>query len=415
MYSLPANKLRFTIHLLITFFFASLLAIKRGYNISPAILVLISLGYIIYHFYKKKTWDLLREDKWLIGSYVFYFLSYLMSVLIHDGEFRELDKPSHLLLFIPVLLLLIRHQITSHVLFWGILFSSAIAGIVAIYDRFVLDAPAAFSPRIFHIQGGDIAMSLGMFSAVIGIYFLCKRQLFCSFLCLIATALGMLGSFLSTARGGWIGIPVIVCVILFIYRQYVPKRFFVFFSLGFFGAIFALSLIPDTKILMRVQQANNEIRHYFQHDNGSTSVGARFDMWKSAVLMAKEKPLLGWGHQGAVEQRKLHGEQKIISSYAAGFGHAHNQYLDDLSKRGLVGLVALLGIFLIPLQFFVRQLHQSSLVHRTLATLGIVHVLSVMFYCLSQGFFSHNSGNVFYFFVVIVLYGALRAQKTQTV
>ena len=43
--------------------------------------------------------------------------------------------------------------------------------------------------------------------------------------------------------------------------------------------------------------------------------------------------------------------------------------------------------------------------------LGVVHILSVMFYGLSQGFFSHNSGNIFYFFLVIVFYAFTKQQR----
>jgi O-antigen ligase len=42
----------------------------------------------------------------------------------------------------------------------------------------------------------------------------------------------------------------------------------------------------------------------------------------------------------------------LRDNYKAGkniYGHAHNEYLHALATKGLVGLFALLGIFLVPL------------------------------------------------------------------
>jgi len=134
-------------------------------------------------------------------------------------------------------------------------------------------------------------------------------------------------------------------------------------------------------------------------------------MWKSALLMAQEKPWLGWGVQGVSEKRKQQFEQGLISQFASGFNHAHNQYLDDLSKRGIVGLLALIGVFFVPFYLFWRNLKSPHAEIKLAGLLGVVHILSVMFYGMSQGFFSHNSGNIFYFFLVIVFYAFTKQQR----
>ena len=146
-------------------------------------------------------------------------------------------------------------------------------------------------------------------------------------------------------------------------------------------------------------------------NNGNTSLGARFEMWKSALEMAKEKPLFGWGIQGATEKRKLDTKEKIVTGDIGQFTHAHNQYLDDLSKRGIVGLLALLAVLLIPLLAFMKGLKTTNDEIKLIATLGIAHILSVMIYGLSQGFLTHNSGTIFYFFLTIVFYAAIRTQQ----
>ena len=395
----------------IGFFFLSLLSIKNGYNIAPALLIVLGLGYSIYGVIKKWQWSLSKEDKMLICSYLFYFATFVLSFIVHQGKIRELDNPSRVLLFIPVLLLLLHIPPRLNTVLYAIPLGAMIAGITAIYDKLVLHSKMAFSVRIMHIQGGDIAMSLGMFSVAIGFYFFQTTQLKQTALCTFAGLCGILGSILSTARGGWIGVPFILTLILWVYRQHLSKRFF----LGLFSILiiagFGINQLPNNRIAERVAAAEYDISAYLQRNDGSTSVGARFDMWKSALLMAQEKPWLGWGVQGVSEKRKQQFEQGLISQFASGFNHAHNQYFDDLSKRGIVGLLALIGVFFVPFYLFWRNLKSPHAEMKLAGLLGVVHILSVMFYGMSQGFFSHNSGNIFYFFLVIVFYAFTKQQR----
>ena len=411
MLDLKNNKLALFINICVGFFFLSTLTFRGGYNVAPIALMLLGLGYSVYCLFKKMPFALTKEAKWLIWTSLFYFSVFVLSWLIHDGKARELDNPSRVLLFIPVLLLLLHIPPRLNMVLYAIPLGSMIAGITAIYDKLVLHSEMAFSSRIMHIQGGDISMSLGMFSFAIGFYFFQKTQLKLTALCIFAALCGVLGSILSTARGGWVGVPFILIFMLWTYRQYLSKRFF----LGLFSILviagFGVSQLPNNRIAERIAAAEHDISAYLQKNDGSTSVGARFDMWKSALLMAQEKPWLGWGVQGVSEKRKQQFEQGLISEYASIFNHAHNQYFDDLSKRGIVGLLALIGVFLVPFCVFWRDLKSANAELKLAGLLGVVHILSVMFYGLSQGFFSHNSGNIFYFFLVIVFYAFTKQQR----
>ena len=411
MFDLKHDKLALFINVCVGFFFLSALTFQGGYNVAPMALMLLGLGYSVYCLFKKMPFALTKEAKWLIWTLLFYFSVFVLSWLIHDGKIRELDNPSRVLLFIPVLLLLLHIPPRLNMVLYAIPLGSMIAGITAIYDKLVLHSEMAFSSRIMHIQGGDISMSLGMFSFAIGFYFFQKTQLKLTALCIFAALCGVLGSILSTARGGWVGVPFILIFMLWTYRQYLSKGFF----LGLFSILviagFGVSQLPNNRIAERIAAAEHDISAYLQKNDGSTSVGARFDMWKSALLMAQEKPLLGWGVQGVSEKRKQQFEQGLISEYASIFNHAHNQYFDDLSKRGIVGLLALIGVFLVPFCVFWRDLKSANAELKLAGLLGVVHILSVMFYGLSQGFFSHNSGNIFYFFLVIVFYAFTKQQR----
>ena len=400
-----------TVNFTIGFFFLSLLNIKNGYNIAPALLAVLGLGYCIYGVIKKWQWSLSKEDKMLIYSYLFYFVTFIISFVVHQGKIRELDNPSRVLLFIPMFLLLLHIPPRLNTVLYAIPLGAIVAGITAIYDKLVLHSEMAFSSRIMNIQGGDISMSLGMFSFAIGFYFFQKTQLKLTALCILAALFGILGSILSTARGGWPALPILLIALLWIYRRNLSKTFFITLIGLFALAIIGITQMPNNQISERFAAAQDDIQQYLEQGNGSTSVGARFDMWQSVFIMVQEKPILGWGTQGAPQKRHQLAEQGVISQYAGQFTHAHNQYLDDLSKRGIVGLVAFLAIFVIPLRHFIPSLKSDSAETKLIATLGTLHVLAVMIYCLSQSFFTHNSGNLFYFFLTIVWYALFTTQQ----
>ena len=111
------------------------------------------------------------------------------------------------------------------------------------------------------------------------------------------------------------------------------------------------------------------------------------------------------------ETKTKETKEKIATGNIGQFTHAHNQYLDDLSKRGIVGLLALLAVLFIPLRAFMKKLNNTNDEIKLIATLGVAHILSVMIYGLSQGFLVHNSGTIFYFFLTIVFYAAIRTHQ----
>jgi len=405
------NWLASLINFAITLFFLSIFIVKGGYNVAPALLMLIGLGYSIYVLTKKSLLNLSKVDKWLIYSYLFYFLTFVLSLCINGGKMRDLDTASRVVFLIPVLLLLLKYPIKTCVLSYAIPLGGIVSVCIALYDKFILNLNPDQNPRIMHIQGGDISMSLGILSLIIALYAYQKREVKLTVLSVIGALCGIVGSLLSTARGGWVALPILLIVILWIYRHSLSKRFF----LTFFGIIavasVGISQMPNNRIMERIDVARKDIQLYLDNKDGNTSLGARFEMWKSALEMVKENPLFGWGIQGATEKRKQETKEKIATGNIGQFTHAHNQYLDDLSKRGIIGLLALLAVLFIPLRSFMKNLKTANNEIKLIATLGVAHILSVMIYGLSQGFLVHNSGTIFYFFLTIVFYTAIRTRQ----
>lgn len=73
--------------------------------------------------------------------------------------------------------------------------------------------------------------------------------------------------------------------------------------------------------------------------NYSDSVGKRLVLWKYGLVRAFENPLVGTGP----------GTAKIETAESLGYSHYHNFLLNAMIRSGLVGVLALIGLFAVPL------------------------------------------------------------------
>tara|TARA_R110002072_G_scaffold77606_1_gene180813 strand:- start:1350 stop:1763 length:414 start_codon:yes stop_codon:yes gene_type:complete len=122
-----------------------------------------------------------------------------------------------------------------------------------------------------------------------------------------------------------------------------------------------------------------------------------------------DKPILGWGHNGYQQGMQSLAEAGVIDPGVVQYEHAHNEFVDTTAKRGALGLLALLVLYLLPLRLFMQQLHAPNLVLRSLAVAGALLPVTYIDFGLSQAFLTHNSGVMIYTFWLAVLWGSYRA------
>ena len=399
-------SVNFIINLLVALFFATVLIIPKGYSYTPLLLSCIS---IIYLFKLKKEYCFIPEDKKLIFSFVFYVFTFLLSIIVNKDGIREIDNSSRVLLFIPLLILFDYFPIKNKIILYAIPFGGLVTGCVALFQKFVLGYEYPF-PETMRIQMGDIAVSLATFSLAISIYFIIKKEYKSALFGIIASTLSMSTSALSGARGGWIGLPIIFFVILFLYRQYITKRLILSLIVILGIGVTTLISVPKFGIEKRYEAAKSDIIRYLEKDNKNTSLGARFDMWNNALTSIKEAPILGHGSIGYDQFREKQVKSKQMAKTTLRFRSLHNQYLESWAKRGFIGFIGLMLVILTPLFFFINKLNTHNLERKCIAILGITHILSHIFYFMSQSFLAHNSGSIFYFFTCVVLYSLIKRE-----
>lgn len=398
---------------LVATFFVTVLAFKKGYSYVPIALgVIATLSFLFYRFKLKQRWLLDKEDKFFVFSLIGYFLTFAMSAIFNSDGFREIDNPSKILLLIPLIFFFQIYPIKKQTLFHSIPIGALVVGILAIYQKFILNLPKPF-PDTMHIQAGNISILLALFSIAIAFYWFAQKQNKTCIFYFACSAFGLLASILTGARGGWFAFPICILLILFFNFRYVHKQviYAVILILTLLLALFIYK--PEFGIQQRLNEAESDITHYLEKKDKTTSLGARFDMWENAVIAISEKPILGHGSSGYEEFKKNQVEAQQMAKTTLKFNSLHNQYLESFVKRGILGFAALIGVLFIPLSIFVRRLNTNDATLKCIAILGIIHIIAHSFFFLSQSFLAHNSGSIFYFFVLILLYHLLKQKENK--
>ncbi|HSN17278.1 MAG TPA: O-antigen ligase family protein [Gammaproteobacteria bacterium] len=87
-----------------------------------------------------------------------------------------------------------------------------------------------------------------------------------------------------------------------------------------------------------------------------TSVGQRLEMWHVAWRLFLKAPVVGVGTGGYMSSAQKLVDEGTAPPITSIYDHPHNEFLDALSSRGLVGLAALLLLFGVPAWLFARGL-----------------------------------------------------------
>ena len=405
------NSPKLFINASIFLFFTLLLMFPKGYNYGSTALLVLSILFLCYLLYKRVNFlEVVKQNKVIFVVTTFYFLVSLFFIFFHGEKIKLIDNPLRAFLFLSVIVSIVYSSVKFDILLYSIPLGSFISGVVALYQYYILSLESAFYNQM-KIQSGDIAMSLGLFSFVIAFHLLDvnkhKKKLVA--LVIFFGIFGVLASLLSFARGGWVGIPILLLILIFLYRHLLSKKLLLLGGITFL-CIISVVLTTNNKLVNRLSEAQYELKLYLSGDDKVSSIGERLDMWKIGSKAFLEHPISGWSLKELDYYKKDLSDKNIVTKASISFSHLHNQFIDELAKKGILGGVAILGIFLVPLCSFYRKqkkfLNNKKI--KLLTTLGIVHVLSTMSYCLTQAFLTHNSGNIFYFFSLVLFWSFMQ-------
>jgi len=181
---------------------------------------------------------------------------------------------------------------------------------------------------------------------VISFYFLLKSPTFRERTLWLITFLTILPPlFFSQARGLWLALTI--AILLLVIKSISNNKKNILFLM----ALILITAIPgyflSEKLTQRFEQTKLEVQK-ISDGNLETSIGMRLQMWKAALYLSTESPLIGLGDTHIAYKKEL-TEQGIISPAIIDFSHYHNQFLNELVKYGVVGLALLLLAIYLPI------------------------------------------------------------------
>ena len=384
------------------------LVVSSGYSVGAALLLLGGL----YCLVTRNKPQFSKNDWLVLAALVIYGLMGVLEAAFYHYSSRNYDLPSRFLAAAIALVFVMKYPPRLSWLWAGLATGGILAGCWAGYQKLVLHVERA--EGFTHvIQFGNISMFTGLL-CLAGIAWACTRPNKLGWIVWLALGAlgGIAGSLFSGSRGGWIGLPLIALVFFRVYHQYFSLRFKVLLSSSVVALAVLIYSVPQFGVQQRVHEAIQNVTLYSQ-GSSDTSVGARFEMWKGASQLFMAKPLLGWGkenYQAAMADLVAQGK---ASPLVLPFGHPHNELLNNAAKKGIVGILALLFLYFVPLRLFAPGLRAESLTQRSLATAGFLLPVAYIDFGLSQAFFTHNSGVMVYAFWLVVLWGSYRFYSTQ--
>ncbi|WP_249979300.1 O-antigen ligase family protein [Vreelandella olivaria] len=387
------------------FLFGALsLVVPSGYSLGAVLLLLGGLGLIV----SLRIPAITRADVWIIAALLGYVLV-TMAEAWWDGQgSKGFDKPSRFLLAIPALFWVLRYPPKLPFLWSGFAIGALGAGTWAAWQKLVVGVERA-QGHTHVIQFGNLSMLLGVLClAGLGWAVVQRQRKLWVCLLLLGAVAGILGSLFSGSRGGWVGFPIVLLVLYRAYGRNLAPKLQVIALVAMLVGGMTVYAVPQLGVQGRVHQAVEDVGLYISGENRGTSVGARFEMWRGAALLIQEKPITGWGSNGYKDAMWQLGEEGVIDTEAAQYGHAHNEFVDAFAKRGIIGFIVLLALYLIPMRLFSRQLQAPDLSTRALATAGVLLPVTYIDFGLSQAFLTHNSGVMVYAFLLVILWGSYR-------
>lgn len=390
---------RFILSLALLLVGAVALVIPRGY----------SVGFFVVCVFGLLLWlpkrEVLIDDKtkWLLWPCVVYVLVHMVIGLWHMWAWRSIDP------YVPFLLLpfgvwAVRRYKPPVVYLWvGLAIGAIAAAIFAGYQAVVLGLRAGGYNH--PIQFGNVALLMGVLCLVRLLTVRGSKWL--DVLMVAGFGAGLATSVWSQTRGGWLAVMLIFMWMLFTATKgwRVTKRLTA--GVALLCALAIPALQSNGIVQNRVLTAAHEVQLYVQSGAQATSVGARLAMWQFAVKDMVDAPWIGQGAQEWLRKRDKAIEDKRLDPFIQNFNQLHNEYLDVAYKTGLLGLLALLVLYAVPmLWFFKPYLYGYSANTKALAMGGMVLPMMYMDFGLTQAFLSHNSGRMVFVSLLMCL-GAL--------
>ena len=316
---------------------------------------------------------------------------------------NTLDSPARFLAAMPLFLVL--RQALPRTLAWSDL-SFALGALTSL--AILLIAPQntnigrVSSSFLNPIHYGDIALVLGALS-ILSLNWWRKDGLAVRVLKIAGLIAGLTASVLTGSRGGWVALPVVAVLIVYVRGRGKSRRWKVLLPLAIV-AILAGVFVFSSSARDRVIDLSTDLTSYEQGQR-DTSLGIRLQLYETALRIVENHPLLGLGAHGFRDSMQSFANAGMLTPLAAqnGKGETHNQFFAYLTDYGILGGLALLSIYIVPGVIFWKRLSAPAGPANRAALMGLTFVVSFWIFGLTVETFDLKMTVAFYATTIAML------------
>ena len=383
--------------------FAMTLLIPSGYSLGPAFLLILAA--VVHLKYRPQPVQISIWPLWLAALAV--LLSPALSDLVQTGSMRELDFPSRWLLAVFAFSALIRVQPSEHFIWCGAILGSVGMLGLALIERENGIGRVELGNNPIQTGGLAVMAALVCLAAVFGSLFRCFQGRWNGFYGVCgtgATACALTTAMMTDSRGAFVGLAVGLLVLVFVLlRSGLMTQLLALFVCS--TALMVLAFVGWSEQARFIHAWTNFISYF--DGQVATSTGYRLELWRASWLQFLDAPLFGVGQEGYLQSKQALIDQGLVHPGIGQFGQVHNQYFDLLAKRGFFGVLSLLVMLGVIVNFASR--HQSLAGKEGLALyLALASSIAASLgFMLTQAFVSHNSGATVLAFWSLVLLATL--------
>jgi O-antigen ligase len=399
------RRLDGTILFLIFIYPVVLLSVRHGVSVCLVALGAFSAGYL-YWLRKEDAFEWQSGDAAFAVAMASLLAATVVSQINHSSfELRALDGPSRFLVAVPIYLVLRSVPVAApNVLEYGFPLG-ALAGLLT---SIAFPSPhwpnATYFLDSIHFGGAMLVLA---FLSILAVNWTRKDSPAIALLKLAGFAAGLYGAIQSGARGAWIAFPVLAILWICYQLPGIPRARYgaAAAAVGLIGA--GYWLIPQ--IQHRIEATQSEVASA-AGGNLDTNIGVRLQIWKAALQVIGQNPFAGVGPDGFPEALRTVHQQGGISSFAleAGIAEMHNEVLAHGVSLGVLGVLAILSIYLVPLALSLRATRSNDPIQRTAAMMCTFVVASYLIFGLTVETFNFKMFATFYAMTVAILLGIAR-------
>lgn len=382
------------------------LSLPSGYSYGAALLLITSLAYLAYVDPPKID----HQDRIIILSLLSIFLLAVITLFLHNEKLKLLDQSSRFFLAIPVLWFLLGQPPRLTYLWAGLATGSITAAGVAFWQLHVLELERATGFVTSAIPFGNLGLVMGILCAA-GLFWVPTRRGHRNFWRILLSAGALAGVYCSLAsgsRGGWIALPPVVFIffIAFLNRANLRRAIVLIAILVLIVAV--LFEVSGTGIRARIDEATQQIDNYTEQHDAESSVGARLEAWRAALLNIPEKPLLGWSPPQYQERLRSQVQSGQVRPYVLHLSNSHNNYIEVLLFQGVIGLITLLALYFFAFIFFFRRVFALDRTTKVIAVCGSSFLVSFFVFGLTHVILGRNNGVIFFVLTLAILWACMR-------